>query len=218
MRIAPQGDPAQDARREAHPAQPDNGPSGPHTLPPSSPFHQQGRFSLLTFVPVGVSGVAIFCVEKSNTARPWLSSREETFLWVCCTSFPQGLHYEMNSEDQGMLPARTDREMNQILVVLAESSSADDRDTLFLSGAFMHLACCTPQEQLEMIRILREGGCTRRPDLRADVTHVVVALSSSPALYLPHSNALYLRQYVAIETALSGTLPHHGLFIVSHLM
>ena len=107
--------------------------------------------------------------------------------------------------------------MTQILGVLAESSSADDWDTLFLSGAIMHLACCTPQEQLEMIRILREGGCTRRPDLRADVTHVVVALSSSPALY-PHSNTLYLRQYVAIETALSGTLPYSGLFIVSHLM
>ena len=116
-----------------------------------------------------------------------------------------------------MLAGRTDREMTQILGVLAESSSADDRDTLFLSGAFMHLACCTPQEQLEMIRILREGGCTRRPDLRADVTHVVVALSSSPALYLPHNNTLYPRQYVAIETAIPDSAPP-GLFIVSHLM
>ena len=54
------------------------------------------------------------------------------------------------------------------------ASSDEEEDTLFLSGALVHLACCTPAEQLEMLRILREGGCTRRPDLRHDVTHVVV--------------------------------------------
>ena len=53
-------------------------------------------------------------------------------------------------------------------------SCGDEDDTLFMSGALVHLACCTPGEQLEALRILREGGCTRRPDLRNDVTHVVV--------------------------------------------
>ena len=59
------------------------------------------------------------------------------------------------------------------------SSGSNDDDTLFLSGQLVHLACCHPPEQLEGMRILREGGCTRRPDLRNDVTHVVVG--SSPA-------------------------------------
>lgn len=56
----------------------------------------------------------------------------------------------------------------------AAASGDEEEDTLFLSGALVHLACCTPAEQLEMVRILREGGCTRRPDLRNDVTHVLV--------------------------------------------
>lgn len=63
-----------------------------------------------------------------------------------------------------------------------DAGLAREEDTLFLSGALAHLACCSPHEQLELVRILREGGCTRRPDLRNDVTHVVVC---SPLSALP---------------------------------
>ena len=71
-----------------------------------------------------------------------------------------------------------------------DAGPAWEEDTLFLSGALVHLACCSPQEQLEMVRILREGCCTRRPDLRNDVTHVVVRspLSALP-ICSPHRSA-----------------------------
>lgn len=45
---------------------------------------------------------------------------------------------------------------------------------MFLDGIRLHLCCCTPVEQLLLVRIAREGGATRYADLHPSVTHVVV--------------------------------------------
>ena len=55
-----------------------------------------------------------------------------------------------------------------------------DEDSLFLSWLRVHLACCTKEEQLEMLRICREGAATRYPGLGEQITHIVV----SPPLHI----------------------------------
>ena len=48
---------------------------------------------------------------------------------------------------------------------------------MFLDGARIHLACCAPKEQMELVRICREGAATRHVDLQAAVTHIVVSIA-----------------------------------------
>ncbi|DBA89074.1 hypothetical protein WJX77_001689 [Trebouxia sp. C0004] len=63
-------------------------------------------------------------------------------------------------------------------VVLHSRSTAeerqDDQDCLFLSGVRLHLCCCTPEEQLQLVRIAREGCALRHTDLSPGLTHIVV--------------------------------------------
>ncbi|KAL0048805.1 hypothetical protein WJX82_011551 [Trebouxia sp. C0006] len=63
-------------------------------------------------------------------------------------------------------------------IVPRSSSTAeerqDDQDCLFLSGVRLHLCCCTPEEQLQLVRIAREGCALRHTDLSPGLTHIVV--------------------------------------------
>ncbi len=54
----------------------------------------------------------------------------------------------------------------------------DDQDCLFLSGVRLHLCCCTPEEQLQLVRIAREGCALRHTDLSPGLTHIVVSIES----------------------------------------
>ena len=84
----------------------------------------------------------------------------------------------------------------------------------------MHLSCCTPNEQLEMLQILREGGCTRRPDLREDVTHVVVSLGLGfPSIDISTTLMALLMVFKELETKESckGKPLYQGFQIVSFM-
>lgn len=50
----------------------------------------------------------------------------------------------------------------------------DDQDCLFLGGVQLHLCCCNPEEQLQLVRIAREGCALRHADLSSGLTHIVV--------------------------------------------
>lgn len=50
----------------------------------------------------------------------------------------------------------------------------DDQDCLFLGGVQLHLCCCNPEEQLQLVRIAREGCALRHADLSPGITHIVV--------------------------------------------
>jgi len=67
-------------------------------------------------------------------------------------------------------------------IVPRSSSTAEDRqddqDCLFLSGVRLHLCCCTPEEQLQLVRIAREGCALRHTDLSPGLTHIVVSIES----------------------------------------
>ena len=67
-------------------------------------------------------------------------------------------------------------------IVPRSSSTAevrqDDQDCLFLSGVRLHLCCCTPEEQLQLVRIAREGCALRHTDLSPGLTHIVVSIES----------------------------------------
>ena len=56
----------------------------------------------------------------------------------------------------------------------------DDQDCLFLSGVRLHLCCCNPQEQLQLVRIAREGCALRHTDLSPGLTHIVVRCNAAP--------------------------------------
>ena len=56
---------------------------------------------------------------------------------------------------------------------------------MFLDGARIHLACCAPKEQMELVRICREGAATRHVDLLAAVTHIVVSVACCPSSHAP---------------------------------
>ena len=67
-------------------------------------------------------------------------------------------------------------------VQLSSTVPADklnDQDCLFLGGVQLHLCCCNPEEQLQLVRIAREGCALRHTDLSPGLTHIVVRLSSS---------------------------------------
>ncbi len=81
---------------------------------------------------------------------------------------------------------KANNEVQQIIksgvshVALLSSSIAnerqDDQDCLFLSGVRLHLCCCTPEEQLQLVRIAREGCALRHTDLSPGLTHIVVSI------------------------------------------
>ena len=50
----------------------------------------------------------------------------------------------------------------------------NDQDCLFLGGVQLHLCCCKPEEQLQLVRIAREGCALRHTDLSQGLTHIVV--------------------------------------------
>ena len=50
----------------------------------------------------------------------------------------------------------------------------NDQDCLFLGGVQLHLCCCNPEEQLQLVRIAREGCALRHTDLSPGLTHIVV--------------------------------------------
>ena len=52
-----------------------------------------------------------------------------------------------------------------------------ETNAMFLDGARIHLACCAPKEQMELVRICREGAATRHVDLLPAVTHIVVRVA-----------------------------------------
>ena len=56
-----------------------------------------------------------------------------------------------------------------------------EAEGMFLDGARIHLACCAPREQMELVRICREGAATRHVDLLPAVTHIVVSLARLPS-------------------------------------
>ena len=58
----------------------------------------------------------------------------------------------------------------------AAADRHDDQDCLFLSGVRLHLCCCTPEEQLQLVRIAREGCALRHTDLSPGLTHIVVSI------------------------------------------
>ena len=58
----------------------------------------------------------------------------------------------------------------------AAADRHDDQDCLFLSGVRLHLCCCTPEEQLQLVRIAREGCALRHTDLSPGLTHIVVSM------------------------------------------
>ena len=62
-------------------------------------------------------------------------------------------------------------------VCLSNAVPADklnDQDCLFLGGVQLHLCCCNPEEQLQLVRIAREGCALRHTDLSPGLTHIVV--------------------------------------------
>ena len=59
--------------------------------------------------------------------------------------------------------------------IRAAADMHDDQDCLFLSGVRLHLCCCTPEEQLQLVRIAREGCALRHTDLSPGLTHIVVS-------------------------------------------
>ena len=71
-------------------------------------------------------------------------------------------------------------ESNSASLEIAKQSSTsfanrrDDQDCLFLSGVRLHLSCCNPEEQLQLVRIAREGCALRHTDLSPGLTHIVV--------------------------------------------
>lgn len=56
------------------------------------------------------------------------------------------------------------------------ASRLDDQDCLFLGGVQLHLCCCNPEEQLQLVRIAREGCALRYAGLSSGLTHIVVRL------------------------------------------
>ena len=56
------------------------------------------------------------------------------------------------------------------------ASRPDDQDCLFLSGVRLHLCCCNSEEQLQLVRIAREGCALRHTDLSPGLTHIVVSV------------------------------------------
>ena len=66
---------------------------------------------------------------------------------------------------------------NLASVPLSSAIPADklnDQDCLFLGGVQLHLCCCNPEEQLQLVRIAREGCALRHTDLSPGLTHIVV--------------------------------------------
>lgn len=57
------------------------------------------------------------------------------------------------------------------------ASRLDDQDCLFLGGVQLHLCCCNPDEQLQLVRIAREGCALRHAGLSPGLTHIVVCCS-----------------------------------------
>ena len=67
-----------------------------------------------------------------------------------------------------------------VSVQLSSAVSANklnDQDCLFLGGVQLHLCCCNPEEQLQLVRIAREGCALRHTDLSPGLTHIVVRLT-----------------------------------------
>ncbi len=81
-------------------------------------------------------------------------------------------------------------------IVPRSSSTAevrqDDQDCLFLSGARLHLCCCTPEEQLQLVRIAREGCALRHTDLSPGLTHIVVSIKSIRHNYCTAVTVVYI--------------------------
>ncbi|KAL3155606.1 hypothetical protein ABBQ38_010860 [Trebouxia sp. C0009 RCD-2024] len=61
------------------------------------------------------------------------------------------------------------------------ASRLDDQDCLFLGGVQLHLCCCNPEEQLQLVRIAREGCALRYAGLSSGLTHIVVGSDPTAA-------------------------------------
>lgn len=59
--------------------------------------------------------------------------------------------------------------------MLDDPELEENQDCLFLSGVHLHLCCCTPQEQLQLVRIAREGCALRHAEMSSSLTHIVVS-------------------------------------------
>ena len=57
-----------------------------------------------------------------------------------------------------------------------------DSEAIILDGARIHLACCAPREQIELVRICRVGAATRHVDVLAGVTDIVVSVAGCLSL------------------------------------
>ena len=79
---------------------------------------------------------------------------------------------------------------------VSESTFEENQDCLFLSGVNLHLCCCTPEEQLQLVRIAREGCALRHAEMSSSLTHIVVR---------SRLNTLYIQHYVMLPTFLSTT-------------
>jgi len=99
-------------------------------------------------------------------------------------------------------------------IVPRSSSTAevrqDDQDCLFLSGVRLHLSCCTPEEQLQLVRIAREGCALRHTDLSPGLTHIVVSIESFTSLLPSCMHLAFLQKATRCRDRVSTCTLHES--------
>ncbi len=121
---------------------------------------------------------------------------------VICThagNTPHCVHSKQKTGAKGQHTARSAAPEATELSSSAAANRRDDQDCLFLSGVRLHLCCCNPDEQLQLVRIAREGCALRHTDLSPGLTHIVVSTARHGCgkKCIPQVSKAYLPEHTA---------------------